>query len=269
MISTPSGPADCLEKAAFAPLRVLIVEDESFVALDLEERLFRLGYEVAAVTDNGADAILYARAMKFDLVLMDIRLQGETDGIQTATTLCETTDTPVVFLTAHCDEVTLHRAGLSEPFGYLMKPFDDRALRATLRMAYCRHRAESRLRKMEHWLAATLRSIGDGVIATDGEGRITFINAKAEAVSGWTSDAALGRHLTEVAISAVNAPQEIFELLDRAMTDGVITTLGEGRCLRTRDGRIVPMDYCLAPIRDEQGWINGCVIIFRESTAHF
>jgi two-component system, cell cycle sensor histidine kinase and response regulator CckA len=268
MTSTPSDPAEAVQRVVSAPLRVLIVEDESLVALDLEERLLKLGYEVSAVVDNGADALLYARAMKFDLVLMDIHIRGETDGIQIAANLRETTDVPVIFLTAHADEVTLDRARLTEPFGYLLKPFDEHDLRATLQMAYYRHRAELRLRKMERWLAATLRSIGDGVIATDGEGRITFINAMAEAVSGWTLDAARGLHLSEVAISALTGPNEMFELLDRAMTDGVVITLGEGRCLRTRDGRMLPMDYCLAPIRDEQGWITGCVVIFRNTAAH-
>jgi len=268
MIPSPSAPYGLtdLPKAVSAPLRVLIVEDESLVALDLQERLILLGYEVGAVVDNGTDALLYARAMKFDLVLMDIRIRGETDGIQTAAALRETMDVPVVFLTAHSDEATLDRAGLSEPFGYLLKPFDERDLRATLQMAHYRHRAESRLRKMERWLANTLRSIGDGVIATDGAGRITFINAIAEAVTGWTPGAALGRHLSEVAITALDGPNEIFELLDRAMTDGVVITLGEGRCLRSREGRMMPVDYTLAPIRDDQGWTIGCVVIFRENT---
>jgi two-component system cell cycle sensor histidine kinase/response regulator CckA len=223
-------------------LRVLIVEDESLVALDLQERLILLGYEVAAVVDNGTAALLYAQTMKFDLALMDIHVRGEIDGIQTALALRETQDLPVVFLTAHSDEATLDRAGLSEPFGYLLKPFDERDLRATLQMAHFRHRAESRLRKMERWLANTLHSIGDAVIATDGGGCITFINPIAEAMTGWTRGASLGRHLSEVAVTATDGSNEIFELLDRAMTDGVVITLSEGRCLRTRDGRVMSVD---------------------------
>jgi two-component system cell cycle sensor histidine kinase/response regulator CckA len=255
-----------LPKATSPPLLVLVIEDESLVAMDLQERLIQLGYDVGAVVDNGIDALLYARTMKFDLVLMDIHIRGETDGIQTAATLRETMDVPVVFLTAHSDEATLNRAGLSEPFGYLLKPFDTRDLHATLQMARYRHRAESRLRKIERWLANTLRSIGEGVIATDGVGRITFINAMAEGVSGWTRGAAVGRHLSEVVITTVDGPNEIFELLDRAMTDGLVIT--EGRCLRTRDGRMMPVDYSLAPIRDEQGGTIGCVVIFRGNTTH-
>jgi two-component system, cell cycle sensor histidine kinase and response regulator CckA len=266
MISpSPHDPTD-LSTAVSAPLQVLIVEDESLVALDLQERLILIGYEVAAVVDNGTDALLYAQAMKFDLVLMDIHLRGETDGIQTAAALRETMDVPVVFLTAHSDEATLDRAGLSEPFGYLLKPFDERDLRATLQMAHYRHRAESRLRKIERWLANTLGSIGEGVIATDGVGRITFINAMAEGVIGWTRGAALGRHLSEVVITTMDSPNEIFKMLDRAMTDGVVIT--EDRCLRTRDGRMMPVDYSLAPIRDDQGRTIGCVVIFRDNTTH-
>ena len=268
MIFAPSDLTDFSPKADSAPLLALVVEDENLVALDIEERLTQLGYEVAAVVDNGADALRYAQAMKFDLVLMDIQLRGESDGIQTAATLRETMDVPVVYLTAHSDETTLDRAGRSEPLGYLLKPFDERDLRATLQMAHYRHRSESRLRKMQRRLAATLQSIGDGVIATDGEGRLTFINAMAEARTGWTRDAALGRHLSEVfAITTMDGTDETFELLDRAMTDGAVINLSDGRCLRTRDGQLVPVDYSLAPIRDEQGWITGCVVIFRDNIA--
>ena len=136
--------------------------------------------------------------------------------------------------------------------------------RATLQIAHYRHRAESRLRKMERWLANTLRSIGEAVIATDGDGRITFINPIVETMTGWTRGAALGRHLSEVA--AMEGSDEIFELLDRAMTDGAVISLGEGRCVRTREGQMMPVDYTLAPIRDDQGSTIGCVVILRDST---
>ena len=260
--SAPKSPA--------TPLRVLIVEDESLVALDLEERLAKLGYQIAGVVDNGAEALRHTAAAKVDLVLMDIHIRGDRDGIETAATLRESADIPVVFLTAHADEATLHRAGETEPFGYILKPFDERELRATIQMAHYRHRAESRLRKMERWLATTLRSIGDGVIATDSEGRIIFINAMAEAVSGWSRGEALGLPLWEVFVitTADGALDETWERLSRAMADGATIHLGEGRSLRTREGRLVPVDDSLAPIRDDGGAITGCVVIFRDNTAN-
>ena len=257
-------------KPPAVPLRVLIVEDEGLVALDLEERLLKLGYEVAGVVDNGADALRVTRAANVDLVLMDIHIRGERDGIETTATLRESADIPVVFLTAHADEATLLRAGETEPFGYILKPFDERELRATVQMAHYRHRAEGRLRKMERWLATTLRSIGDGVIATDSDGRVTFINAMAEATSGWSRAEAIGRLLSEVFVitTTPDGPDETQDLLNRAMTDGVTVFLGEGRSLRTRDGQLVPVDDSLAPIRDDHGEITGCVVIFRDNTAH-
>lgn len=257
-----------LETAA-APLRLLIVEDESLVALDLEERLEKLGYEVVGVVDNGADALLRAGEGKTDLVLMDIHIHGGMDGIQTAAILRQTTEVPVVFLTAHADEATLQRAGLTEPFGYVLKPFDERELRATIQMAHYRCRAENRLRKMERWLSTTLRSIGDGVIAADGEGRVTYLNAMAETVSGWTRVDALGLHLSQVfSISTQDGRDETSDLLQRAMTAGAVVALGEGRFLRRRDGRLVPVNDSFAPIRDDDGAITGCVVIFRDNTAH-
>lgn len=255
-------------KTSTGALRVLIVEDESVVALDLEERLVRLGYAVSAVVNNGADALRYAGLNKIDLVLMDIHIRGAMDGIETAEVIRQTVKVPVIFLTAHADEATLQRAGLAEPFGYVLKPFDERELRATIEMAQYRHRAEERLRTMERWLATTLGSIGDGVIATDTDGRISFINAIAEAISGWTRGEALGRQLQEVFhILTSEGHLETIELFERTMAEGVTITLGENRCLRTRDGRLVPVDDSLAPIRDDQGSVTGCVIIFRDNTA--
>ena len=259
-----------LPKSSAAPLRVLIVEDEALVALDLEERLARLGYEVAGVVDNGADALSRVRSTKVDLVLMDIHIRGETDGVQTAAELRETAEVPVVFLTAHADETTLERAGLTEPFGYVLKPFDEQELRANIEMARYRYQAETRLRKMERWLAATLKSIGDGVIATDSAGRVTFMNAMAEAVTGWSRGDAIGQHLPDVLpISVDGGPSETYGLLQRAMIDGLTIGLGEGRFLRTRDGRMVPIADSLAPIRDDRGVVTGCVLIFRDKTAFF
>lgn len=263
MSALDSPPAASSER-----LQVLIVEDESLIAMDLQGRLMRLGYDVSAIVDNGPEAIEHLRAAKCDFILMDIHIQGQMDGVETAAEIRKFAETPLIFLTAHADDATLQRAGLTEPFGYVLKPFDERELQATIQMAMYRFRAESRLRNMERWLATTLRSIGDGVIATDSEGRITFINAMAEALSGWTRGAAIGRHLTEVFVVVTKeGPEETFELLHKAMTEGVTIALGDGRFLRTKDGRLTPIDDSLAPIRDDQGAITGCVVIFRDHTA--
>ena len=248
--------------------RILVVEDEALVADDLEERLSQLGYQVCGVVDTAEQAIERAVALSPDLVLMDIHLLGEKDGIEAAAEIRLARDIAVVFVTAHADDATLKRAGLAEPFGYVLKPFDERELKATIEMALYRKQAEARLRKMERWLATTLSSIGDGVLATDRAGRITYINAMGEAITGWSREAALGRDFYEVFVvqkEPVRAP--LTDLLERAALDGVTFSLEEGHSLRTRGGELRALDDTIAPIREDDGLLTGYVAVFRDASA--
>lgn len=258
---------DIVAPAASSSLTVFIVEDESLVAMDLEERLTQMGYQVAGIADNGVDALNILATLKVDLVLMDIHLRDGMDGVDVAGNLRKTSNVPVIFVTAHADEATLRRAGQTEPFGYVLKPFDERELRATIEMALYRHRAESRLRKVERWLATTLRSIGDGVIATDDQRRVTLINPLAESVTGWSCYEAIGKPLEEVlAIYGEDGVNETPSFFAEAMKAGVTIHMGENKSLRTKDGRMLPVDDSISPIRDDEGRINGCVVVFRDCT---
>src|SRR4051812_6535567 len=122
--------------------RILVVEDESIVALDLQSSLEHLGYEVVGTAATGEDAVRLAETRTPDLVLMDIRLRAEMDGTAAADLIRRRFGIPVVFLTAYSDEETLRRAQISEPYGYLLKPFADRDLQVTIQMALYRHRAQ-------------------------------------------------------------------------------------------------------------------------------
>jgi signal transduction histidine kinase len=125
-----------------APARILVVEDESIVALDLRSSLEHLGYTVVGTAATGEDAMAIAERELPDLVLMDIRLRGEMDGTEAADRIRRQLGLPVVYLTAYSDEATLQRAQVSEPYGYLLKPFADRDLQVTIQMALYRHRAQ-------------------------------------------------------------------------------------------------------------------------------
>lgn len=120
--------------------KILIVEDEVMVAMTLEDTLEALGYEVAGTADNGRDAIRLAAEKSPDLILMDIRIRGDIDGIETADRITQTMDIPVVFLTAHSDEQTLMRALKTQPYGFLIKPFRERELYSNIEMAIHKHR---------------------------------------------------------------------------------------------------------------------------------
>ena len=143
--------------------RIMLVEDEMIVAMDVRQRLEALGYEVVAHATSGEDAVRYAGDTCPNLILMDIRIRGETDGIEAAARIRETQDIPVIYLTAYADEATLSRARVTEAFGYLMKPFEDRELRSAIEIALYKHNMERQLRESEERYALAARAANDGI----------------------------------------------------------------------------------------------------------
>jgi two-component system sensor histidine kinase/response regulator len=137
--------------------RIMVVEDERILALDLAETLDELGYTVAGMATRGEEAIELARRLHPQLILMDVRLAGEIDGITAAETIRDEHDVPVVFITAHADEDTLHRATHSDASAYVVKPFKPPDLRCVIEIALHKHAADVRLRENERWLEQTLQ----------------------------------------------------------------------------------------------------------------
>jgi DNA-binding NtrC family response regulator len=166
------------------PPRILIVEDEAIVALDIEERLRRLGYEVVGTVDSRADALASAAALHPDLVLMDVELRDDGDGIAAAEQLRAELAIPVVFLTAYADAATIDRAKRASPHGYVVKPFDERDLRATLEIALYRVGVDRVLRRSHEDLRAVLDVQRTGILLVDERGRIAFVNAAAARMLG-------------------------------------------------------------------------------------
>jgi two-component system cell cycle sensor histidine kinase/response regulator CckA len=245
--------------------RILVVEDESIVALDIKSGLESLGYEVVALVSNGEDAIQKAVDLQPDLVLMDIQLKGEMDGIEAAQHIQTQLDIPVIYLTAYTDQVTLKRAKITEPFGYLLKPFEERELHTNIEMALYKQRTEKRLKESERWLAITLKSIGDGVIATDAQGYIQFINPVAQALTGWSQEAAQGKDFEEVLhIIHEETRVRIESPVARALGMGQVILLGDDVILVAKDGTEIPIDDSAAPIWNDTGGISGVVVVFRD-----
>ncbi len=248
--------------------RILIVEDEAIVALDLRTQLTQLGYVVVETVARGEAAIEAAEKHRPDLVLMDIRLQGKMDGVEAAEVINTRFQLPVVYLTAHADESTVDRARITKPFGYILKPFDGRELRTVIEMALYKHAADKKLRTSERRYASTLASIGDGVIATDKQGRVTFMNPVAERLSGWTTAEAQGIALTTV-FRIVNEETHkiVVNPVERVLEQGIVVGLANHTILIRRDGHETPIDDCAAPIHDDLGVVTGAVLVFRDISA--
>jgi diguanylate cyclase (GGDEF)-like protein/PAS domain S-box-containing protein len=178
--------------------RILIVEDEKIIALDLQRRLERFGYTVCAAASEGEEAVRKAAAERPDIILMDIMLAGEIDGIEAAKTIKRELQIPVIFLTAYADERTLERAKEAEPFGYILKPFKERELYTTIDIALYKNKVDQNLKKQERLFSAILHSVNDAIVALGKKQDILFMNPIAEELSGWKEGDARGKDLSEV-----------------------------------------------------------------------
>jgi len=252
-----------------ANARILVVEDEGIIAEDIQISLRDLGYDVFAVVTTGEDAVRTAAESRPDLVLMDVVLQGEMDGIEAANRIRSGLGVPVIYLTAYADDKMLERAKITEPFGYLIKPFRDRELHSTIEMALFKHELDRRLRESQEWLSVTLNSIGDALIATDKQGFVKFMNPVAQSLTGWREDEAEGRPLKEVFTATIDLDSQIN---GSAMGDNLglrpreSSPTNQKDTLTSKDGSKIAIDASAAPIRDTRGAVIGIVLVFRDIT---
>lgn len=245
---------------------ILIVEDEGILAIGLKKKLEKLGYKVSAIASSGKEAIELAAMCRPDLILMDIVLKGEMDGIVAADKILNTLKVPVIYLTAYSDEDTVKRAKVTEPFGYLVKPYDDRELQIAIEVALYKHAME-KLRESHHWLETVLRSIGDAVVATDKEGRLTFMNTSAERLTGWKYEDAAGKNLEDVfTIVDEVTGNPVNNLVSNALSENTVIASTRTNLLVTTDGREIPIDYATSIIADVKGDVMGAVLIFKDMT---
>lgn len=174
-----------------SPARILVVEDESIVAFNLQQRLEQLGYDVPAIAVSGQESLDLVDETRPDLVLMDIHIQGDMDGIDVASRLRETHAVPVIYLTAYSEDSTLERARQTGPYGYLLKPFSERELHATIQMAFERHRLETELQRHQRLLQQALDAANMGVMELDARSQQLNASARTSELLGCPEGAAL------------------------------------------------------------------------------
>ncbi|MCB2291647.1 diguanylate cyclase [Clostridium sp. CS001] len=173
--------------------KVLIVEDSKVTAKTIQNSLIKLEYEVSDICSKGEEAIRSALIHNPDIILMDIELDGDMNGIETATKITNVLNIPVIYLTALADKTMLEKAKLSEGYSFLIKPFEETELFFNIEMALYKHEMKNKLEEERKWLNAILESINDGVIAIDKDEDIKFMNENARRLIGYTNEKAEGK----------------------------------------------------------------------------
>ena len=156
---------------------------------------------------------------------------------------------------------------MTGPFGYILKPFEERDLATQIELALYKHQADQQLRQQREWLRVTLTSIGDAVIATDAAAQVSFVNPVAEVLTGWKTEEAVGQPLQSVfRIISEQTGHPLADPVARALQEGHAVALANHAALVTKDSRTVPIEDSAAPILDAAGQVIGAVLVFHDVT---
>lgn len=250
---------------------VLIVEDEPIAAWSVREALESLGHRVIEEVDTGQQAIQLVRVTQPDLVLMDIRLAGEMDGVATAEVIQQKFQIPVIYLTAYADETTVQRALTTSPFGYLVKPLRRRDLQTSINIALQHQRRRQHLKHEEEQSQIVLESLRDATITTDAQGAITFMNPAAEHLTRWPCDQAIGQPAKAILclqMPGVASDQDVSSLdpVQQVLTSQQPHHLEQDYCLVTRQGHRHLIRMCASLLCDRQETVLGTVLTLRDIT---
>ncbi|MCL6749810.1 diguanylate cyclase [Nostoc sp. CCCryo 231-06] len=247
--------------------KILVVEDERILASNIRNSLQKLGYSVSEIAKSGQEAIKKVAETHPHLVLIDICLAGEIEGVHVADMIQNHFHVPVVYLTESSEYKTLQKNQLSEPFIYIVKPFLESDLHFAIEMALYKHQSKKILYEEKQRLAAIINSMGCAVIVTYANGCIQMMNPIAELITGWKQSEAFGKNLVEV-VSLVDKDvgEKIEDLATYVIEAGEVLNLPENCTLITKDGKEIAIGDNVAPIRDQNGNITGAVLVFQDIT---
>ena len=233
-----------------AMAKILVVEDESIISLDIKKQLEFLGYGESKAVASGKEALELIPEIRPDLILMDIVLGEGIDGVETAGIINERFNIPVVFLTAHSDESTLERAKITNPFGYILKPFKSRELYSTIEIALYRHRLEEMLRESEERFRTGFEHAAIGKGMTEPGGKFLKVNPAFCRMVGYTDEELLERTWEEVTHKEdlAGIAGKIGELLE-----GDVPSARSVHRLRHKNGQAVWVDLTVALVKKPDG----------------
>ena len=240
--------------------RIMIVEDETIVSKDIKNMLEELGHTVPVTASSGEKAIQEAGKHRPDLVLMDIKLKGEMDGIETAQQIQDRFHIPVIYLTAFAENATLQRAKISKPYGYVIKPFQENDLRINIEMALYKHKAERELERSEEMLRAVFESATDCIFVKDAFSVYVRVNPAMEKLFNMPADEIVGK--MDIDLFGEEEAKTIMEE-DLAVLQGNIIDEDVERVI---DGTTHVFHTVKMPLKNSQGDVFGICGIARDVT---
>jgi len=243
--------------------KILIVEDEKVIALDIQRRLERSGYSVVGMAGDGPEALALAKERSPDLILMDIQMPGPINGIETAKQIRAFYNTPVIFLTAYSEPGLIEQAKEAAPFGYILKPFKERELLTTIDIALYKNDMDKKLRRQEQLFSAILHSVNEGIVATDTEFRVSFLNPVAAEIAGIGEEEARGRHVADV-LSLIETDSKRRFLADASELVDDRAWFFSSVQLECRDGRKFLADGSVTRIQQRANDSSGYVVTLRD-----
>ncbi len=233
--------------------KIIIFEDESIIALELKRKLENLGYVVSQIEPFGEEAVSRIKEANPDLILMDIMLQGKTDGIQAASNIHKEFDLPIIFLTAYSDDYTLQRAKQVEPYGYILKPFDDRELRMVIELALNKHQMQKKLRQSEERFRSVVEHAPTGILVLDDAFWILYVNTKISRILDYPVSELLNRDFRE--LLDAEHKSVIVDLYEKTRDNQTVFMQSEASLIR-RNGEKRQVELNGTFIRDSKDVIN-------------
>ncbi|HTB63396.1 MAG TPA: response regulator [Opitutales bacterium] len=267
MSSAPPPTSESPARAAAPAARILIVEDDPSSAFILQKIIARGHYDITGLASSGAQACQLVRDKRPDLLLMDINISGDMDGIETAEKILREHDLPLIYLTAFSDQGTIDRARRTRPFAYLLKPYREKEVIITIEMALYKSRLDRVGKATEQRLAATLGALQDYVLTTDSTGLLTYLNPAAEHVLGRTAKECVGRPLAELLdLRERETHTKLPEIAERILQAGFHTEPTHPLALASAEGETVLVQVQTNALAEPDGTAMGRVVILRDVT---
>jgi len=244
--------------------KILIVEDESIVAMALKKTLQSFGYTVVGTAIRGTDAIRLANETWPDLILMDIRIQGPMDGIETAERINAFYDIPVIFLTAYSDDETLSRAIGTSSYGFLTKPFNERELYSNIEMAINTHRSNKKAQIERKIKESAFYLVSDAIFTTDVAGRIERINRAAEEMCGWREEEIVGEQIWDLFAVRSGDIGAFMESVRHELEPGrpMICRWPDQVSITTKEGERIGITVGVDLVRTDDKRLNELIFVF-------